>query len=246
MLTITYYNGNWNVYMNGSNNVDDDTTIGVGNLKTDAFGDIEGGGTNAFNGNYYSAGFWDRYLNTSEMDWLYARGRNYTLYGDHTGAAPPAGASGNITVNLTSPADNSWATTENETFYFNWTASANITSCNCTLFLDGNPVGTNNTILNNTKSSITTNTSLTNGNKGWFVNCTNGTETGQSASFSIQTMFYNVTARTNYNGTTINNFTVVVEVGYIIIVVYWFRYVSYETSPHACCYYVLSASRGIC
>ena len=88
-----------------------------------------------------------------------------------------------VTISGLLPADNSYSNTSTPTFYF--TPITNVSgSINCTLFLNSSNKGSNNSIVNNTNSSIVANITV-DGFYVWYVNCTDAQGTNQSASKNI-------------------------------------------------------------
>ena len=83
-----------------------------------------------------------------------------------------------IIINLESPQNNTInATDYTPDFYFN--ASHNKASLSCTLYMNNSqgtvmPYGTNSSVLNDTSTEITANSTLANGQYWWWINCSNG------------------------------------------------------------------------
>jgi len=88
-------------------------------------------------------------------------------------------------VTLNSPANN--ANTSDSTPDFNFTyIDAQAASASCTLFVDSVAKGTNSATLNSTATVITSNATLTDGARSWYVNCTDyAGNVGQSTARTI-------------------------------------------------------------
>jgi len=69
--------------------------------------------------------------------------------------------------------------TNNNTPDFNFTVTGNETSYSCELFLNDTGYGENSSVLNNTATIITANSSIPDSFYNWYINCTNST-TNQS------------------------------------------------------------------
>ncbi len=87
-----------------------------------------------------------------------------------------------ITVNLTSPANNSVQPYPGQ-FYFNVTGSNSAYDCN--LYINSTPSGENSAVPNNTNTGISSNQTLSNGFYEWFVNCSAGGFSGVSQAFYV-------------------------------------------------------------
>ena len=87
---------------------------------------------------------------------------NWTVTVD---ATPPV-------VNLMSPANNTTIATQTQNFIFNATDN-HFSTLSCTLYINDVASGTNNSVVNNTATTIT-NTTIPEGNDLWHVNCTDG------------------------------------------------------------------------
>jgi hypothetical protein len=87
---------------------------------------------------------------------------NWTVTVD---ATPPV-------VNLMSPANNTTTTSQTQNFVFNATDN-HFSTLSCTLYINDVASGTNNSVVNNTATTIT-NTSVPEGYDLWHVNCTDG------------------------------------------------------------------------
>lgn len=91
-------------------------------------------------------------------------------------------------ISLSSPANAS--TTSDSTPDFTFTAISDInTTFPCELFVNNTGYGTNNSVANNTATTITANSSLSDGTYTWYINCTdaNGTIASSSRILTINT-----------------------------------------------------------
>ena len=89
-------------------------------------------------------------------------------------------------VNLISPPNATWTNKTNETLQFIFHYQGNTTNASCTLYLDAQPVATNSTTLNNTNTTLYSNTSFGEGTHTWNVTCvdTDG-QSGSSPTFEF-------------------------------------------------------------
>jgi len=74
------------------------------------------------------------------------------------------------TVNLVSPANNTWTNDSTPDFVFNFTDDTSPTA-SCTLYINGTAYGTSSSVANNTNTIITANATLADGDYGWNVIC---------------------------------------------------------------------------
>ena len=118
----------------------------------------------------------------------------HSWYVNCTDSAGNVGASSSRTINvdtalpvvtLNSPANG--ANTSDSTPDFNFTyIDAQAASASCTLFVDSVAKGTNSATLNSTATVITSNATLTDGARSWYVNCTDyAGNVGQSTARTI-------------------------------------------------------------
>lgn len=83
-------------------------------------------------------------------------------------------------INLVNPINNTWGT---GIFTFNYTDASTST---CTLYIDDIATGTNDSVINNTDTNITTNISITQGSHNWSINCTDqANNTGNSNTWIV-------------------------------------------------------------
>jgi len=101
---------------------------------------------------------------------------SYTIYVDVT--AP--------TIALSAPSNGTW--TNDSTPSFQFTPVDNLASTlSCELFIDGTAYGKNTSVINGTLTAIVANSSLSDGTKNWYINCTdNASNTGQSATWQLK------------------------------------------------------------
>ena len=111
-------------------------------------------------------------------------------------------------VNLISPADNNWTNDNTPNFVFNVTDSDNATLI-CNLEINGTGYGFNNSVLNNTLTTIIANHSITpdDVHYEWSINCTDETNSSEdSRSINIDTSNPTTTIVTpNNNSVTTDN-----------------------------------------
>jgi len=93
---------------------------------------------------------------------------------------------------LTSPPDLNY--TNDTTPSFNFTAvSNNATTFSCTLYINGTGYDSNNSVSNNTATILTANTSLSDGQYKWWINCTdNSTSKSPERTITIDTIYPSV------------------------------------------------------
>ncbi|ODS41670.1 MAG: hypothetical protein A7315_00720 [Candidatus Altiarchaeales archaeon WOR_SM1_79] len=89
-------------------------------------------------------------------------------------------------IYLMSPANDSKTTDNTPDFTFNATDDA-ATQMNCTLYINGTAYGTNNSVQNNTETTITANSTLDDGTYSWWINCSDGSLTNISETWSFTT-----------------------------------------------------------
>lgn len=119
----------------------------------------------------------------------------------------PAGNSSSPVVNLNSPADNNWSNDNTPNFIFNVTDADNLTLI-CNLLINGTGYGFNNSVLNNTETTITANHSITpdNTNYLWNITCTDGTNQNNSVRhINIDTNSPNIILNSPADNNLINN-----------------------------------------
>ncbi len=83
-------------------------------------------------------------------------------------------AAGIDSVNLVSPENGTWFSKDNDTIKFIFNYTGENATASCELFVEGTPSGTNSSVINNTNTTIYSNSSLSEGHLSWLVNCTNG------------------------------------------------------------------------
>ncbi|MBW2980709.1 hypothetical protein KY360_04815 [Candidatus Woesearchaeota archaeon] len=88
-------------------------------------------------------------------------------------------SAGAPTVTLTSPGNDTWASSNQPDFVFTPVSQVNIT-LSCELFINDSTYGTNATSDNNTATTITASSALADGSYGWNINCTDSSSTVQS------------------------------------------------------------------
>ncbi len=103
---------------------------------------------------------------------------NFTSAG-YTGYVQEYDLESSLSVSLISPSDGS--STLNTSIFFDYTLISPV-SVNCSLFIDGNNVDTNNNLTSGDHNFTQT---LTPALYSWYVNCTNGTETALSDTWSF-------------------------------------------------------------
>jgi uncharacterized protein YaiE (UPF0345 family) len=93
------------------------------------------------------------------------------------------------TVNLESPADNAWTSTDNDTqaFVFNISTTAGFVEgqVECNLSLNSNVVAINSSVVNDTSTTLYSNTTFNQGANTWYVLCSNTTDTNQTATRTL-------------------------------------------------------------
>ncbi|MBN2014479.1 MAG: DUF2341 domain-containing protein [Candidatus Altiarchaeota archaeon] len=106
-----------------------------------------------------------------------------------------------FTVNLNTP-ENQTKTNDNTTD-FNFNVTGTETIYNCTLKVDNIDRGNNDSVQNNTPTTITS-TPLTDGAHNWHINCTTGGLTNKSEirQITVDTQPPNVTLQSPFNGST--------------------------------------------
>ncbi len=102
------------------------------------------------------------------------------------------------TVWLASPANNSYTSQNNSTlqFVYNHTGSLSGT-VNCTLFIDGAAVNYTAGVAPDTNTAAYSNSTIAEGQRFWWVNCSNGTDTDSSLDAG-----YNYTFTSDYTNPT--------------------------------------------
>jgi len=108
-----------------------------------------------------------------------------------------------------SPADNNWTNINMTAFVF--IANDSVSNrTNCLISVDGINAGSNSSVLNNTQTTITTSSPLSDGLHAWRANCTDDTgNTGFSAekNLTIDTTAPTVNINTSLNNTVFNTST---------------------------------------
>ncbi len=113
---------------------------------------------------------------------------------------------------LVSPANQTMTNDNTPSFSFNVTGSRSNYSCE--LFISGIGHGTNSTTLNNTLTTITSNSSLADGNYSWFIRCTGDCglwNDSETRNISIDTVAPSISIISPLN-TTYNNATILVNI----------------------------------
>ncbi len=90
-----------------------------------------------------------------------------------------------LSVNIVSPGNNSWTNGTNNTIGFSFYYISNASNMSCELFLNDIGYGINNTVFNNTPTSLYANNTLSQGHYSWLVNCSNSTISGGSSSYNL-------------------------------------------------------------
>ncbi|MBW2977316.1 right-handed parallel beta-helix repeat-containing protein [Candidatus Woesearchaeota archaeon] len=88
-------------------------------------------------------------------------------------------------VSLTSPGNDTWATSDQPDFVFTPTSQIN-TTLSCELFINDTSRGTNTTSANGTATTITASTALADGSYVWYINCTDFDSTVQSQIWTLK------------------------------------------------------------
>lgn len=140
-------------------------------LTNIAIGDWWGGNSN-YNKTFDEVSVYNRALSPSEINQNYLADSN-TIVFDTT---PPI-------VTLSSPVNLSQTLDTTPDFTFKATDDV-ASSMTCTLYIDGNSYGSV-TATNNTQTTITASSSLSNGDHNWYINCSDGTNIGQSETRTI-------------------------------------------------------------
>ena len=86
-------------------------------------------------------------------------------------------------ITLVSPSDKDWTSDTTPSFVFSATSSSR--QFNCTLIIDSASYGTNNTVQNNTATTMTANATLSAGSHTWYVNCSDTRNSSVSASRTL-------------------------------------------------------------
>ncbi|MCD6148612.1 PEGA domain-containing protein, partial [bacterium] len=104
---------------------------------------------------------------------------------------PPAYA--DITSwNLTSPSDLNYTNDTTPSFSF-IAVSNNATTFSCTLYINSTGYDSNSSVSNNTETTLTANTSLSDGQYKWWINCTDNTTTkSPNRTITIDTIYPSV------------------------------------------------------
>ncbi len=85
------------------------------------------------------------------------------------------------TVYLVSPANNSYTSHSNNTLAFIYNHTGTLAGIvNCTLYLDGAAVNYTENVTANQNINVKSNTTISEGQRWWWVNCTNGTASESS------------------------------------------------------------------
>jgi len=137
------------------------------------------------------------------------------------------------TVNLISPANNSYTNLNNKLLQFVYNHTGTLTGIvNCTLYIDGNPVNYSINVPANTSWTVYSNQSWNEGTHYWYVNCTNGTDTESSLDIGQN---YTFTADfTPPNITNVRNATPMATTVWILWNLTnhtWNNRVNYSTNP---------------
>jgi len=92
-------------------------------------------------------------------------------------------------VNLNYPDNEALINNDQPDFNFTVLSETNSTNISCELFINNTGYGFNNTVENNTETTITTNDTLDDGLYSWYVNCTDlaGTNQSETRTFTIDT-----------------------------------------------------------
>ena len=86
-------------------------------------------------------------------------------------------------IALVSPSDKDWTSDTTPSFVFR--ATSNSSQFNCTLIIDSASYGTNNTVQNSTRTTMTANAALSAGSHLWHVNCSDNENSSVSASRTL-------------------------------------------------------------
>jgi len=120
-----------------------------------------------------------------------------------------------VVLEIAQPHDNwTWTTDTTPTLRYNFTDSWS-PNASCELFVDGVGYGVNSSVLNNTQTNWTVNTSLSIGTKTWWVNCSdyvqNNASSGKDDHFYLDVVspvvFSSPTNDTSTSSTAINGTT---------------------------------------
>ncbi len=106
-------------------------------------------------------------------------------------------------ISLDSPLDDVWINTTNYTFSFIPISMINI-SFSCNLIVNSNLFGFNNSVFNNTLTTILSNSSIPEGQNQWYVNCSDFNFTNSS---QVRTLYVDVTPPTPMINLTNNSWT---------------------------------------
>ena len=118
-------------------------------------------------------------------------------------------------ITLNSPTNSTF--TSDNTPDFNFTAlSDSDSTLSCSLIIDSVAFGTNASANNNTATTITANTSLSDGARIWGIDCTdtNGTVSSENRTLTVDTQppSFNFTSPTPANGSTVTDDTAIINI----------------------------------
>jgi len=94
-------------------------------------------------------------------------------------------ADGISAVILELPTNSSWTNGDNNTIEFIFNYNGENATASCELFIGGVGFGVNDSVLNNTNTTLFANDTISDGSYNWSVTCTNGTNTASSSNFTI-------------------------------------------------------------
>ena len=140
------------------------------------------------------------------------------------------GGSTNSTITLATPGNNTFKNNITPTFIFKYIGN---TTASCTLFVDSVGKGINASTVNNTNTAIVANSSLTQGNHNWNVNCT---DSSGNVGSSIRLVKIDTTSPVvNLISPTNNTFSASI---------FTFNYTDALSSTSSCTLYVGGVSKG--
>ena len=94
-------------------------------------------------------------------------------------------AAGIDLVNLISPGNNSWTSSDNDSIEFIFNYMGENATASCELLIGGVGFGVDASVLNNTNTTMYANNSISDGSYNWSVNCINGSVTYLASNFSL-------------------------------------------------------------
>lgn len=226
LVTVTYdtTTGILSLYINGTFVDDVDTgggDIQYGQVIMEIGGVYLDGYSSAytFGGRIDEVGWWGRALTPDEVTELYNNGDAFAYPFPPPLNVAPA-------ISIISPDDNTFSADVTPEITFLVTDPEEATT-DCNIFFDDVPFGQNASVLNNTNTIIGLNASLGEGNKTYFINCSDGTNTNVSETRTIIIDTIDPTINLNY---PVNN--AIYEINDLI-----FEYYVYDNNLQNCSLY---------